>query len=178
MASKIQDLVANILKEQKIKESPVDVDAVAKALGATVIYSPSLNNDLSGMIFIEGDKTIIGVNSVHHRNRQRFTIAHEIGHFLLHKNVNESNSIHVDGGFVQTWNRDGRSSQGQDADEIEANRFAAELLMPTKFLEKDIAELGSIDMENDEHLIPLAAKYEVSLHALSLRLAKFLSSPD
>lgn len=62
-----------------------------------------------------------------------------------------------------------------DDDEIEANQFAANLLMPTRFLRRDLQELGAIDVEDATVIEELAKKYEVSPHAMTLRLAKFLT---
>lgn len=137
---------------------------MAKRLGAEVRYEP-LDGDLSGMLFREEGRTIIGVNALHPKSRQRFTIAHELGHLQLH----EGYGIHVDHGFPIWRKRNGRSSQGLDLDEIEANGFAAELLMPTKMLERDLHVL-ELDYEDDELTRHLADRYKVSLQAMAIRL--------
>jgi Zn-dependent peptidase ImmA (M78 family) len=114
-------------------------------------------------------KIVIGANKSHHPHRQRFTIAHELGHFLLHK----GETVHVDEGrgALATNLRDSESSKGEDNEEKEANLFAAELLMPAKFLKKDL-EGKSFDLLADTTLLDgLAKKYQVSTQALTFRLA-------
>lgn len=96
-----------------------------------MVYSP-LDNELSGLIYIKKNTPIIGINSLHHPNRQRFTIAHECGHLLLHKAL-VSGGIHVGKRFPMLM-RDSVSVTGVSEIEIEANLFAAETLMPQTFL--------------------------------------------
>src|SRR6202022_1163955 len=115
-----------LLAKLNIRTVPIPVDRIAKALGAQLRYSP-LDEELSGMIFIKEGIPIIGVNSLHHPHRQRFTIAHEIGHLELHRRF-ITDQIHVDKKFTVLM-RDPNSATGTDRLEIEANRFAAELLM-------------------------------------------------
>jgi Zn-dependent peptidase ImmA (M78 family) len=165
------DKAANELVRQcKIAAPPVPVERIARSLGAELRYLP-YDGDLSGMIFRDGNRTVIGVNSLHHPNRQRFTIAHELGHMLLHGN----SKIFIDRGSL-VYRRDATSSQGTEVSEIEANRFAAELLMPRRFLERDLASAG-IDLEDEETLSKLAKKYGVSVQALMWRIDYLFNSP-
>jgi Zn-dependent peptidase ImmA (M78 family) len=152
-----------LIKEYGIENPPVPVESLAERLGAQISYSP-FEGDLSGMVFRDGAKVIIGVNSLHHPNRQRFTIAHEIGHMILHKGV----EMHVDRAYRVNL-RDDLSSQAVDPEEIQANRFAAELLMPEHMLIEDLRG-QEIDFENEADLRRLSLKYQVSLQALTLRL--------
>jgi len=73
------------------------VEKIAKELGAQVRFAP-FDDELSGMVHIKDGVPIIGVNSLHHPNRQRFTIAHELGHLEFDREMITS-SIHVDKGF-------------------------------------------------------------------------------
>ncbi len=164
MASrKIEAKVLKLLQEYKVQRPPVPVEAIARKLGAEIRYSP-FEGDISGMVYRDKDWTVIGVNSLHHPNRQRFTIAHEIGHMLLHK----GKEFHVDKTFRVNL-RDDLSSQAVDREEIEANSFAAELLMPRHMLLEDLKG-REIDFENEENIRRLASKYRVSPQALTLRL--------
>jgi len=143
----------------KLPISPVDV---AQSLGVTVKLG-LLPEDLSGFLMLEGDAAIIGVNSVHPKPRQRFTIAHELGHFLLHPSRN----------FVDRqvlYFRDSRSSQAVDVAEIEANKFAANLLMPERFVNK-LVKGRPVDLQDDERVEELARAFGVSTQAVVFRLA-------
>jgi Zn-dependent peptidase ImmA (M78 family) len=77
--------------------------------------------------------------------------------------------LHVDTDFRVNW-RDDESSKAINPDEIEANRFAAELLMPTDFLMKDIDALKNV---NQSSLDALAKRYRVSSQAMKIRLGNF-----
>ena len=110
------------------------------------------------------NQAIIGVNKDHAPVRQRFTIGHEIGHLLLH----DHDEVHVDRDF-RVRMRSGASSQGTDRDEMEANRFAAELLMPLRLLRDDV-ESCEFDLTDDDELRSLARRYGVSSQALAIRL--------
>lgn len=101
----------------------VNVAAMAEARGAAVVYE-AFPHDVSGMLVRQDDSIVIGVNQDHPESRQRFTIAHELGHLILHR----GRPLVVDS--VRVNLRDSRSSMATDLEEIEANSFAAELLMP------------------------------------------------
>jgi Zn-dependent peptidase ImmA (M78 family) len=156
------------LVSQNIRSLPVPVEKVAKGLGAQVRFSP-LDEELSGMIFVKEGVPIIGVNALHHPNRQRFTIAHEIGHLILHKAMITS-EVHVDKAFPILM-RDAVSATGTQKEEIDANRFASALLMPLTLLEQALAG-KSIDIDDEKSLEDLARKFKVSRQALEFRMRK------
>lgn len=122
------------------------------------------------MLVRNGNRAIIGVNWDHHPNRQRFTIAHEIGHLILHQG-----ETYVDKGYRFNF-RGLESGSGTKNEEIEANRFAAALLMPTRLL-KAIFQEHAFDLTgNDDDLRALAEKFGVSTQAMAIRLSRVL--PD
>src|ERR1700690_2516030 len=127
------DQAKKVLAQLGIKTSPAPVEKIAKAMGAQVRFAP-FDQELSGMIHIKDGIPIIGVNALHHPNRQRFTIAHELGHLALHRDMITTN-IHVDKGFpALALRRDTDSAKGTDPVEIEANQFSAALLMPGELI--------------------------------------------
>lgn len=159
-----KEAARNLLSEAKVNKPPVPVERLARLRGAQVRYEP-LDGDLSGMLFREGARAIIGVNASHPKSRQRFTIAHELGHLELH----QPTEFFVDHRFL-VRRRDGLSSQAVNHEEIEANGFAAELLMPSLMLEKDLAGFD-VDYEDEELTRWLADRYKVSLQAMAIRLS-------
>lgn len=161
--NKSETAARQVLKQCHISSPPVRVEVIARKLAAEIHYEP-FEGDISGMVYRHKDHVIIGVNSTHHPNRQRFTIAHEIGHVLLHKGT----EVHIDRTYRVNMRND-ISSQAVDRDEIEANRFAAALLMPEHMLIDDLQDM-EIDSENGDNVGALANKYEVSLQAMTLRL--------
>ena len=122
----------------------------------------------SGMAYIKDGVGIIGVNALHHPNRQRFSAAHELGHHELHAQE-IGKAVHVDKEF-RVLLRDDVSSQGIDPLEIEANAFASELLMPREFLMSAL-DAGGLDIEDDAGIEALARKFRVSASTMRYRLA-------
>ncbi|MBK8767907.1 MAG: ImmA/IrrE family metallo-endopeptidase [Burkholderiaceae bacterium] len=155
-----------LLEAQGIRKAPIPVDKIAKALGIQIRYSP-LDAELSGMIYIKEGIPIIGVNALHHPNRQRFTIAHELGHYMLHRDM-LSNEVHVDKQF-KILMRNSKSSAGTDAMEVDANKFAAELLLP-EFLIADVLAHSTFDIDDPAPLDELAKKFKVSKQMVEYRI--------
>ncbi len=155
-----------LLAQLGIKSPPTPVEKIAKALGAEVRFAP-LDDELSGMVYVKDGIPIIGVNSLHHPNRQRFTIAHELGHLELHRKMITSN-IHVDKAFPALM-RDAKSATGTEQIEIEANQFAGELLMPRSMIDQALAG-KQFDIDDDRPIEELAKKFRVSKQALEYRI--------
>lgn len=161
----ISDAASSLLHRGGITQPPVDVERLAIIEGAVVIKEPT-DNDTSGFIYqAPGVPAVIGINSNHSPVRRRFTIAHELGHLVLHS----KSELHIDHSVVRM--RDKRASEGIDEDEMEANRFAAEVLMPEAFLRADLQKLGLHTAADDgEAISALARKYQVSVQAMTIRL--------
>jgi Zn-dependent peptidase ImmA (M78 family) len=166
----IRQLVETLLAQHRITNGAVPVDAIARNLGIEIRLD-KVDDGLSGFIVRdkESRKAIIGANKSHHPHRRRFTIAHELGHFLLH----EGHMVHLDEnrGAYRINLRSSESAGGEDNDEKEANLFAAELLMPVAFLQEDLVGKDLDLLEDSDFLEKLARKYKVSVQALTFRLA-------
>lgn len=110
----------------------VPLDLFVSGIGATLLEKPLNNCD--GRIIFGKSKTLIEVNSeIEFEEKKRFTIAHEIGHYILHKNI----ELHNDNEGTTSWfsNKETQSKSGRQ--ESEANEFASELLMPAEeFIKK------------------------------------------
>lgn len=155
-----------VLRHSKVTKAPVDVLKLAQSQGAVVQFGP-MPDELSGFLYRSGpnEKPIIGVNSLHSETRQRFTIAHELGHMLLHKD-----EVIIDRKF-QVHFRDSRSSSANDIAEIEANFFASQILMPEKFVLQSLTE-KAFDLGGEAFIEELAMEFNVSLTAMTYRLSK------
>jgi len=154
-----------LLAQANITSLPVPLDEIAATINAQIYYEPYDGaEEMSGMAYRQDGQSLIGVNAMHGKRRQRFTIAHEIGHLVLHT----KDDIHVD--EILPMFRTERSSLAVDDAEIEANQFAAELLMPAAWLRADLRN-RHIDIEDDDDVITeLADKYGVSVKAMTVRL--------
>ena len=117
------------------------------------------------MALIKDEQRLIWINSLHHPNRQRFTLAHEIGHHVLHEEILRE-GVHVDKGILR---RDTVSSTGTETKEIQANAFASQLLMPNA----EITRLSQdLDLDDEESIKSLAKKFRVSVAAIQYRLVR------
>jgi Zn-dependent peptidase ImmA (M78 family) len=155
-----------LLTRYQITDAPVPVEKIAKGEGAQVRFSP-LDMELSGMVFIKDGTPIIGVNSLHHPNRQRFTIAHELGHLMMHREE-ITKEVHVDKDFPVLM-RDTKAATGTDRLEIDANQFASALLMP-KFLIESLLNSALSDIDSDLPVEEFAKKLRVSKQAVEYRI--------
>ncbi|MBL4732584.1 MAG: ImmA/IrrE family metallo-endopeptidase [Rhizobiaceae bacterium] len=151
--------------ERRIVESylvdvPIKLGAVARELGISVKLS-TLNPGESGMISREGGAYVIKINRYESRERQRFTLAHEIAHFLLHRDIIDAS----ENGIVDNvLYRSGASEQV----EYEANRLAADLVMPKNLITPRLHQIG---MPISEEVIEyLANTFQVSKAAMEIRL--------
>lgn len=152
-----------LLKKHGIKRAPVPVEQLVKREDLKLKYH-DLEDTVSGLLIDQRPEVVVAVNSKHHPNRQRFTIAHELGHYTLHRG---DPTVFVDNLLVHF--RSGPATL--DHREAEANAFAAALLMPQSFLIEDI-EKTNIDALDESAVKSLAAKYQVSVMALTIRLER------
>ena len=135
---------------------PVRVGELAKALGLKVVEA-TLPLSISGMIRPdESGAFVIRVNRFEPKERQRFTIAHEIAHFLLHR------SLITRGVVDSTLYRSKLSSRL----EAEANRLAADIIMPRQLVSQQLAEIPPGIEDPDAYL---AEKFRVSRAAMDIR---------
>ena len=117
---------------QDDNNAEINLNQIIEYLGINLV-NHEFSNDISGVYYKDVEKFHIGVNSEHPETRKRFTIAHEIGHHILH-----DNHLHYDGeNMAETTYF--RATKLTSAEETEANYFAAELLMPEELIEKCIA---------------------------------------
>ncbi|MCZ7459189.1 ImmA/IrrE family metallo-endopeptidase [Streptomyces sp. WMMC940] len=145
----------------------MNVEQLAADHGALVSASPFRDGDVSGMLLRrEGQPPVIGVNGAHPERRQRFTIAHELGHLLLHP----GREIVLDRP-VRVNLRDKTSSMATDQEEIEANAFAASLLMPAEMVRRELVKLSpAVRQDPDDCTARLADVFQVSTAAMGFRL--------
>ena len=137
----------DLLRVAGITEPPVDVEYIAQRIGVGVQYAQ--DPGWAGAVSSDGPFATIWVREEDHRTRQRFIIAHELGHLMLHPGTN-FRDVSFDG----------------NPQEVEANEFAAELLMPSAFI-KHYFELAPDPAE-------LATIFDVSHAAVVVRLDRLM----
>lgn len=117
-----------VLNEFGVIAPAVPVEDLVRALGIDLVLTPGLA--ASGEVAVHDGQAVIRVRQPEPRTRQRFTIAHELGHLLLHEPGASQDGV---------WFRDQKFSNFNGF-EAQANKFASELLMP-EFLVRPAAEL-------------------------------------
>lgn len=152
---------------------PVDPVAIAEHLGCAVVFK-DFSGDLSGVLVRNDGAVTIAINHADSLLRQRFTIAHECGHLALA----HEGQIFIDKQVVNR--RDNTSSLAIDEREIEANQFAASLLMPRDEVVEHLDRLLHSCRNRAMLVEQLAGKFRVSRPAMEFRLVNLglLGSPD
>lgn len=130
------------------------LDKIAEKQNIAVKYE-DLPTSESGYIKREDDKYTIGINKKHNPRRQRFTFAHELGHYFLHRSDNSGDTLYRDEIFFRIEN--------SSSIEYAANEFASRLLIPEDRLENKLRE-GMCDIKN------LADYFNVSVPAMKYRV--------
>jgi Zn-dependent peptidase ImmA (M78 family) len=157
----IDSKVQQILALANAKHAPIDVEGIAVLLNARVVRN-DFKDEISGVLVRRpGEEVVIGVELSQSQQRQRFTIAHELGHLVLH----DLGDVHVD----KVNYRSSLSSTAEDVEEVEANAFAAALLMPRSLIVADL-QGQTVNIEDDAQVNRLAEKYGVSSQAMTYRL--------
>lgn len=164
--SYIARLTQRLLDEHSVTAPAVPVESIARAAGCRIVSSQL--RDISGILVRSTGGATIGVNGQQPAVRKRFTIAHELGHLLLH----QGEQVTYDHDFRVNL-RSSNSSTGQDVEEVEANFFAASLLMPDALLEAD-PRTEYIHLDDDAAVGALAKSFKVSQQSMTLRLARLL----
>lgn len=162
----IEDQAEKILRSSSSYRPPIAIDRVAKHLNLLTM-GIGIEDEISGLLVIENKRAVIGYNSSHASVRQRFTVAHEIGHYVLHVKELTHSRLFIDKYVV--YRRDDDSSKGNDQEEVEANAFAAALLMPERLV-RDLIRRYDLDLDDEDAVADLARRFNVSTSAMSNRL--------
>jgi Zn-dependent peptidase ImmA (M78 family) len=148
-----------ILDSFGIKNAPVPVEYVVAQYGINISYAPS--KDYSGILIRKSDGGVLmGVNTDEKQSRIRFTIAHELAHFIF----DTEQAVTVD-------YRNKTPLTDKPQKEKRADFFAANFLMPEEFLVEDFKkEVMDALYVTGENLKKLAEQYQVSKEAMMYRL--------
>lgn len=166
MSRRAEEAAVELLDRLGVTELPVDIEGIAKMCGA-VVERERFRRELSGMLVRADDDAslaVIGVNSTHHPRRQRFTVAHEIGHLTLHR----GRKVTVDSGLRVDFREDGGNPSV--AEERDANAFAASLLMPDVLVQQAAEPHVRAGVTRAMLVNALAKTFEVSEEAMGYRL--------
>lgn len=141
-----------LLKELGLYQVPVPVIRAASVMGVPVMPLSDLSYEGEVASSAGDGKAVIRVNTSHPEARQRFTIAHEIGHLMLHPSGRRFRDI---------------AGQSHTLQEREANQYAARLLAPSELLRRFgdaaiIAGKGSEELAGIFNVSPQMMKYRLN----------------
>lgn len=146
----------------KARESvPVQVRALPSLLGVK-LHAAFLESGISGMLEKSGETFLLTVNALDPETRQRFTLAHELGHYMLHRHL-IGTGLDDDRAYRSTEVGKYHNTLIGPKEETEANRFAASLLMPRGLVARERAKLN-------DNVRAMANLFGVSEHSMSIRM--------
>jgi len=159
------EFVESILSNGTLSGLPVDVEGISRSVGLKVIDFP-FQEDISGVLVLDEEGATIGYNPNESNVRKRFSIAHELGHFILHAR-NSTSGMFMDK-LLFRKNITTYSSKEEEI-EREANYFAANLLMPAQLVINEVNKLNH-SKDDEENIKILSKKFDVSVSAMTYRL--------
>jgi Zn-dependent peptidase ImmA (M78 family) len=171
-SEEIEHAASDLLHSVGVLKAPIPLHRIATFLKAE-IHQQTFEDMVSGVLLIRGDERHIMVNKAHHPNRQRFTVAHELGHLVLHHNSGDRLFIDT---HLRAYQRRGSAASGvyeepgsttTPTEEKEANQFASSLLMPRELL---LSKTVGREFWDELDVAALAAEFGVSEQAMTIRL--------
>ena len=158
----IEKLASDLLERHGITSAPIDPVVLADAHGIMVHNAVFAEDGISGLIAKRGDNVTLLVNANDAPVRKRFTIAHELGHLLLHLNDTQHGDF-IDTDLLRTADPFNEVPLEHKREEVQANQFAAALLMPERLVKQAFRVTGDLGTLSD--------MFKVSQTAMSYRLA-------
>lgn len=159
----------DILNKLGFDSPPFDPFEIAKAMGVIVntnIDWEKIKNIKDGKIFLENDNIVIWINPIMPKNRQKFTLAHELGHLVYDILPNLDKYSQNDMSYYRNGDK--------NYIETRANQFAANLLMPISEISKILSDIQEKDpnVTIAELIDGLVSVLEVSREAIVVRLKR------
>jgi Zn-dependent peptidase ImmA (M78 family) len=167
-----EDVVAEIYRQNPAPTLPIPVEELAAQAGIIEINGLQDSAGFEGALVVADEMKSRGsilFNAVSPRPKQRFTIAHELGHFLLPTHRLSTYQCSTDDMGTASGPQGTRAST-----EAEANRFAAELLLPKRLFKQSLRSMGEPELEA---LRDLATVYGTSMEATANRMARLSDYP-
>ena len=157
----IEAKARDVRRAHRLETIPVDPVVLANRLGMKVFNAKFSDDNLVGMIAKRGDTLTLLVNQADPPYRKRFTIAHELGHHFLHL-MSDGEFVDGEANLFRMPQEDAKELTPDRRQEIQANMFAAALLMPEEHIRSEWPRLRSID--------EMAQLFNVSESAMGIRI--------
>lgn len=171
MRKEIEERVVRLANEYSIDlNSPIDIVTFAGLLGFTVLQQ-DMPSDLCGFVMVNKNENIecfdtnklIVVNDSHPANRKRFTIAHELGHYIFD---------YLDKGEASDLYAHREDGNCNTLDERKANYFAAAILMPESRIAKVYESYRKFGAGVNTFIPKMASDFRVSPSSMAIRLSE------
>nr|WP_315394811.1 ImmA/IrrE family metallo-endopeptidase [uncultured Sphingobacterium sp.] len=158
-----KSFINEVFSDNSEIELPVKIEHIIKKMKIDLV-NYTFDDEISGVLVLNDNQSTIGINQSHSDVRKRFTMAHELGHFVLHK---DKGNMFMD---KVLFRKSSQEYSSQDVQlEKEANYFAANILMPEKAVRMQFANSLN-DFYDDSNIQNLAEKFKVSSSAMTYRL--------
>ena len=147
----VRQMARKVLADSKIKAPPVDLLRILTAHGIGYEEVDDFPDTVDALFIEDGAKVYAAVNARQHLHRQRFSLAHELGHYFLHRDGMPEDAVTIDS---PPTGEDEIGAPTKSPAEIEADLFAGELLVPLEMLKahvsKGIPELSKIFVVSEQ----------------------------
>ena len=145
----VRQMARKILAESKVKSPPVDLLQILSTHGIAYEEVEDFPDTVDALIVEDGPKIYAAVNARQHPHRRRFSLAHELGHYFMHRDGMPEEPITID-----NPPSDDLGAATKSPAEIEADLFAGELLVPLEMLkphvQKRIPELSKLFLVSEQ----------------------------
>jgi Zn-dependent peptidase ImmA (M78 family) len=159
----VEQKAAEVLRENGLESIPIDPVVLANRLGMAVHNAKFSDDNIVGMIAKRDDQVTMLINQADPPFRKRFTIAHELGHHFLHL-VGDGHFVDGEANLFRLPYDDQHGITAERRREIQANIFAAALLMPEEAVRREWNHVRSVSW--------LARKFNVSEEAMGIRVGQ------
>lgn len=157
----VRQMARKVLADSKIKAPPVDVLQILTAHGIGYEEVEDFPDTVDALFIEDGMKVYAAVNAKQHLHRRRFSVAHELGHYFLHRQGMPEDTVTIDHPPA-----DATDIATKSLAEIEADLFAGELLVPLELLKPCLAE----------GISELSKLFLVSEHVVSIAISRHMKA--
>ncbi|HUX22353.1 MAG TPA: ImmA/IrrE family metallo-endopeptidase [Spirochaetia bacterium] len=154
----VREKARKLLKDSKQLAAPIDLERICRLLGFQYIEVQHFPASLSALCIEQEGTKYAAVNGSHHPHRKRFSLAHELGHWVLgHTRSYSQSAVSIDN--PPDPHELNRASQQEES---EANEFAGELLVPLTQLKSELSK--------GKNLEQLSSHFNVSTQVVTIRM--------
>ena len=169
--NKAEHQAYKLLGDFNLYKPAIPIEKIVEGLGILLVPY-DLGNEVSGMLMLDDENNgIISYNDKDNKKRQRFTIAHELGHYILHR---KSERLFIDKDFIVKYRSNKLYDSLEMQQEQQANAFAAAILMPATLIHEEMKKVKFRNFDETKLIESLSEIFEVSNLAMTYRLSNIM----